>query len=158
MEPVTYDKLLEMFNYHISHVFDYYCDLFQVSENCRDDFKRYLAPMINGYRLNFINRNQYKYTYERLKTENNELKEKIKKYSHYLRRKSGPENDQKLFNVIKEKELMINKYKKEIIDRRIKERERFFMLINKYDKTLISQENENKTLKMRLKELERQIH
>ena len=110
----------------------------------------------NKYRNN--KSNQYKYTYERLKTENNELKEKIKKYSHYLRRKSGTENDQKLFNVIKEKELMINKYKKEIIDRRIKERERFFMLINKYDKTLISQENENKTLKMRLKELERQIH
>ena len=113
--------------------------------------------------INFHNRNncrQYKLVYEKLKTENNELKEKIKKYSYYLKGKNDNKEDEekKLYEIIKEKELEINKYKREIKYRRVKERERFFIIINEYDKTLISQEKENKTLKMRLKELEKLLY
>ena len=107
---------------------------------------------------NINNSGQYKLFYEKLKKENNELKEKIKKYSNYLGRKNNnTDNDKKLIGIIKEKESKINRYKKEIKYRRIKERGRFYMLINKYDKTLILQEKENKTLKRRLKELEKLI-
>ena len=112
--------------------------------------------------------------------ENNELKEKIKIYSNYLnnielynskkeKSKSFISNDKingefdikeqmNINNIIKAKEKQINNYKKEIKDRIMKEKERFALLINKYDKTLISQERENKQLKNKLKELERHFY
>ena len=54
--------------------------------------------------------------------------------------------------------MQINKFKEEIKISRQKEKEQFSILINKYDRTLMSQERENIILKMRLKELERKIY
>lgn len=125
------------------------------------------------------NLKKLKKTYESLKRENNQLKGKIENYSKYL-------SDSKLYNVrkgrnngivpknivnkkldiktqkdindiIKAKEKQVNEFKENIQITRKKEKERFKILINKYDKTLISQEKENTLLKMKLKELERQF-
>ena len=124
--------------------------------------------------------NYLKNCYENLKLENNELKEKIKNYSNYLnniefynskkdKSKSFISNDKingefdiktqmNINDIIKGKERQINIYKKEIENRIMKEKERFALLINKYDKALISQERENKHLKNKIKELESQIY
>ena len=132
------------------------------------------------FRNNTNEINYFKNCSENLKLENNELKEKIKIYSNYLnnielynskkeKSKSFISNDKingefdikeqmNINNIIKAKEKQINNYKKEIKDRIMKEKERFALLINKYDKTLISQERENKQLKNKLKELERHFY
>ena len=122
--------------------------------------------------------------YEDLKFENNELKEKIRNYSKYLKDKKKNGNDsnnnkrtleynnniifpksnldsktqKNIDAIIKDKENKINQYKEELRIKREKEKERFAMLINKYDRTLIGQERENKDLKSKLKELERQFY
>jgi len=121
--------------------------------------------------------------YEDLKFENNELKSLIKNYSKYLTDKKKNENNQNnnkrssgnkngIFSlnnldsktqknidaIIKEKDNQIDKYKEELKVKREKEKERFAILINKYDKALIGQERENKNLKNKLKELERQFY
>jgi hypothetical protein len=120
--------------------------------------------------------------YKDLKFENNELKTKIKNYSKILtdkkknennsnnnKRNSGNKNGmfsinnldsktQKNINaIIKKKDNQIDKYKEELRVKREKEKERFAIIINKYDKALIGQERENKKLKSKLKELERQF-
>ena len=65
------------------------------------------------------------------------------------------EETQKYFYaIIKEKEKQFEKYKENEKNRRIKEKEKFSVLINKYDKTLSWQEQENKDLRVRLQELE----
>ena len=120
--------------------------------------------------------------YEDLKFENNELKAKIRTYSKYLKDKKKNETEssnsnsksnrnikfpnnnldsktQKNINaIIKDKENQINKYKEELRIKREKEKERFAMLINKYDRTLLGQERENEDLKSKLRELERQFY
>ena len=121
--------------------------------------------------------------YEDLKFENNELKSLIKNYSKYLtdkkknennpnnnKRSSGNKNgifslnnldsktQKNIDAIIKEKDNQIDKYKEELKVKREKEKERFAILINKYDKALIGQERENKNLKNKLKELERQFY
>ena len=102
---------------------------------------------------NIIKINELKNLYEKLKIENNELKEKIKNYSSYFA------NDVFLNNndIVKEKEKQVNKYKEKIKSWREKEKERFSLLINKYGRTLIYQERENEKLKIKLKELERKF-
>lgn len=60
-------------------------------------------------------------------------------------------------DIISEKEKQIIKFKEEIEIKKQKEKEQFVILINKYDRTLISQERENYFLKLKLQELERQI-
>ena len=121
--------------------------------------------------------------YEDLKFENNELKTKIKNYSKFLtdkkknennsnnsKRNSGNKNaifslnnldsktQKNIDTIIKKKDNQIDKYKEELRVKREKEKERFAILINKYDRALIGQERENKNLKSKLKELERQFH
>ena len=61
------------------------------------------------------------------------------------------------YAIIKEKEKQFEKIKEDEKKRRIKEKEKFSVLINKYDKTLSWQEQENKDLKIRLQELETQF-
>ena len=120
--------------------------------------------------------------YEDLKFENNELKAKIRNYSKYLKDKKKNENDsgnnkrsldnsnikfpnnnldsktqKNIDAIIKDKDKQISKYKEELRIKREKEKERFAMLINKYDRTLIGQERENEDLKIKLRELERQL-
>jgi len=121
--------------------------------------------------------------YEDLKFENNELKTRIKNYSKLLtdkkkndinlnnnKRNSGNKNAMFSLNnldsktqknidaIIKEKDNQIDKYKEELRVKREKEKERFAILINKYDRALIGQERENKDLRSKLKELERQFY
>ena len=118
--------------------------------------------------------------YEDLKFENNELKAKIRNYSKYLKDKKKNENDssnnkstldnnnikfpnnnldsktqKNIDAIIKDKDKQISKYKEELRIKREKEKERFAILINKYDRTLICQERENEDLKIKLRELER---
>ena len=118
--------------------------------------------------------------YEDLKFENNELKAKIRTYSKYLKdnKKNETESCKSKSNsnikfpnnnldsktqknidaIIKDKENQISKYKEELRIKREKEKERFAMLINKYDRTLLGQERENEDLKSKLRELERQFY
>ena len=121
--------------------------------------------------------------YEDLKFENNELKTRIKNYSKLLtdkkkndinlnnnKRNSGNKNAMFSLNnldsktqknidaIIKEKDNQIDKYKEELRVKREKEKERFAILINKYDRALIGQERENKDLRSKLKELERHFY
>ena len=120
--------------------------------------------------------------YEDLKFENSELKAKIRNYSKYLKDKKKNENDsgnnkrsldnsnikfpnnnldsktqKNIDAIIKDKDKQISKYKEELRIKREKEKERFAMLIYKYDRTLIGQERENEDLKIKLRELERQL-
>ncbi len=64
------------------------------------------------------------------------------------------ETRQKLYEIIKEKEKEIKKFKEDEKLRREKEKKKFITLINKYDKTLNWVEKENKELKAKIKELE----
>ena len=110
-----------------------------------------------------------KLSYDNLKLENNELKEKIKSYEKYFKNNKNlnendvlnldrNSNDQKIIDkIIKEKQKQIDYYKKEIKHRIEKEKERFTLLINKYDRTLASHERENLYLKNKLKALENKI-
>ena len=65
------------------------------------------------------------------------------------------ETRQKLNEVIKEKEKEIKKFKNEEKMRKKKKKKRFIALINKYDKTLTWVEKENKELKKKIAELEK---
>ena len=121
------------------------------------------------------NLKELKKIYENLKIENKELKGKIKNYSNYFKdselnnfRKGGhfstfsnnildSKTQKNINDIIKGKENEVNKYKENINILRQKEKERFQILINKYNRTLISQERENAILKKKLKELERQF-
>ena len=115
-----------------------------------------------------VNRNEIKnlqLTYDNLKIENNKLKyENILKNDKNINAKdmllkynmnSNIQNT--VDNVIKEKQKQIDNYKNGIKYRIEKEKERFNLLINKYDRTLISQERENLYLKHKLKDLENKI-
>jgi len=128
--------------------------------------KSFSNNITNNYNLEKL-----KKTYDNLILENNELKGKIKNYSNYFKNNENKNNiiilDEKfkknldlktqkdINNIIIEKDMQINKCKEEIKISRQKEKEQFSILINKYDRTLMSQERENIILKMRLKELER---
>lgn len=72
-----------------------------------------------------------------------------------LRMNLDEETQKNFYEIIKLKEKQLNQYKEEDKHRREKEKKNFTMLINKYDKTLSFQENENKNLKIKLQELER---
>ena len=120
-----------------------------------------------------VNRNEIKnlqLSYDNLKIENNKLKEKIKNYENILKNnKNIIANDvllkynmnsniqNKVDDIIKEKQKQIDNYKKGIKYRIEKEKERFNLLINKYNRTLISQERENLYLKHKLRDLENKI-
>ena len=65
------------------------------------------------------------------------------------------ETRQKLNEIIKEKEKEIKKFKTDEKARREKEKKRFITLINKYDKTLTWVEKENKELKKKIAEIEK---
>ena len=107
--------------------------------------------------------------YENLKIENKKLKGKIKNYSNYFKNndinylKNRNNTDVLISNdiindIIKGKEKEVNDCKEQIKINRQKEKERFAILINKYDRTLISKERENFLLKKKLKELERKFY
>ena len=107
--------------------------------------------------------------YDNLKMENYKLKGKIKNYSKYFKdnelnyMKNGSITNTFISNniindIIKGKEKQVNDYKENLKINRQKEKERFEILINKYDRTLISQEKENIILKKKLKELERKFY
>ena len=102
----------------------------------------------NSYKINEI-----KNLYENLKLENNELKEKLKNYLNYFKNGEHINNN----DVLKEKEIQVNKFKEKLKKWREKEKERFSILINQYDRTLIYQEIENEKLKNKLNELKRKF-
>ena len=129
--------------------------------------------------------------YDELKSENNELKGRIKYYTQFMKDKKNYYYDDSLneirdsikgrnktrflkamdklrmdldedtlnyFNaIIKEKEKQIQRYKEEVQLRIVEEKQKFSILINKYDRSLMWQEQENKDLKIRLQELERKL-
>ena len=120
-----------------------------------------------------VNRNEIKnlqLSYDNLKLENNKLKEKIKNYENILKNNENIiANDvllkynmnsniqNKVDDIIKEKQKQIDNYKASIKYRIEKEKERFNLLINKYDRTLSSQEREHLYLKHKLRDLEKKI-
>ena len=68
------------------------------------------------------------------------------------------EQTQKYFDtIIKEKEKELEKYKEDGKLRRVREKQKFSVLLNKYDKALSKHEKENKQLKSKLKELEKKF-
>jgi len=68
------------------------------------------------------------------------------------------EQTQKYFDtIIKEKEKELEKYKEDRKLRRVREKQKFSVLLNKYDKALSKHEKENKQLKSKLKELEKKF-
>ena len=109
-------------------------------------YKRYMKEHQKRYFDNNLNeiRNS-------IKTKNNtNFKEAMDK----LRMNLDEETQKNFYEIIKLKEKQLNQYKEEDKYRREKEKKNFTILINKYDKTLSFQENENKNLKAKLKELE----
>ena len=72
-----------------------------------------------------------------------------------MKKNLDKETRQKLNEIIKEKEKQIKLFKNEEKTRREKEKKRFITLINKYDKTLTWVEKENKELKKKIAELEK---
>ena len=72
-----------------------------------------------------------------------------------MKKNLDKETRQKLNEIIKEKEKQIKLFKNEEKIRREKEKKRFITLINKYDKTLTWVEKENKELKKKIAELEK---
>ena len=101
---------------------------------------------LNNYR-NRIQKKEnerYKELYNALSKENSELKNKLEYYNNFMK-----EYDLK---ITKEKELL--KLKDE--DKKIseKEREKFDIIINKYDKALYREEAENEVLKIKLEKLQ----
>ena len=148
-------------------------ELEKLKNELKDIDKKIYKIISKNNTCDFINnRNEIKNlksSYEYLKAENNELKEKIKNYEKYLKNNkslilnniSKNDMDSKIRKVIddiiKEKQKQIDNYKKEIKNKIKKEKERFAILINKYDRTLISQEKENMYLKSKLKDLKTKI-
>ena len=82
-------------------------------------------------------------------------KEAYSKEIENLKKNLDKETRQKLNEIIKEKEKEIKVFKNEEKTRREKEKKRFIALINKYDKTLTWVEKENKELKKKIAELEK---
>ena len=82
-------------------------------------------------------------------------KETYSKEIENLKKNLDKETRQKLNEIIKEKEKQIKLFKNEEKTRREKEKKRFITLINKYDKTLTWVEKENKELKKKIAELEK---
>ena len=72
-----------------------------------------------------------------------------------MKKNLDKETRQKLNEIIKEKEKQIKLFKNEEKTRREKEKKRFITLINKYYKTLTWVEKENKELKKKIAELEK---
>ena len=72
-----------------------------------------------------------------------------------MKKNLDKETRQKLNEIIKDKEKEIKIFKNEEKIRREKEKKRFITLINKYDKTLTWVEKENKELKKKIAELEK---
>ena len=109
-------------------------------------YKRYMKENQKLYFDNNLNEIR-----DSIKTKNNNnFKEAMDK----LRMNLDEETQKNFYEIIKLKEKKLNKYKEEDKYRREKEKKNFTILINKYDKTLSFQENENKNLKIKLKELE----
>ena len=88
---------------------------------------------------------------------NGNNKNKFSKAMNKLRYDLDEKTQNNFYAIIKEKEKQLEKYKKEEHMRRAKEKEKFSVLINKYDRTLSWQEQENKDLKIKLQELESQL-
>ena len=53
----TYAVLYNDFNSAINSAMDFFFKVFHIPEQHQADIKRNLAPMINGYRVNYFNRN-----------------------------------------------------------------------------------------------------
>ena len=111
------------------------------SEYIKDQKEVYLDENLNEVRNSIKGKNKNNFTkaMDKLKYD---LDEKTQK---------------NFYAIIKEKEKQFEKIKEDEKKRRIKEKEKFSVLINKYDKTLSWQEQENKDLKIRLQELETQF-
>ena len=82
-------------------------------------------------------------------------KDAYSKLIENMKKNLDKETRQKLNEIIKEKEKEIKVFKNEEKLRREKEKKRFIALINKYDKTLTWVEKENKELKKKIAELEK---
>ena len=109
-------------------------------------YKRYMKENQKIYFDNNLNEIR-----DSIKTKNNNnFKEAMDK----LRMNLDEETQKNFYEIIKLKEKQLNQYKEEDKYRREKEKKNFTILINKYDKALSFQENENKNLKIKLKELE----
>jgi serine/threonine protein kinase len=109
-------------------------------------YRRYMKEKQKLYFDNNLNEIR-----DSIKTKNNiNFKEAMDK----LRVNLDEETQKNFYEIIKLKEKQLNQYKEEDKFRREKEKKNFTFLINKYDKSLSFQENENKNLKNKLKELE----
>ena len=53
----TYNKLYNDFNSAINSTMDSFFKVFEIPEENQKYIKRHLAPIINGYRLNYYSRN-----------------------------------------------------------------------------------------------------
>ena len=89
---------------------------------------------------------------------NNNNKNNFQKAINKLKYNIDEETQKNFDIIIKEKEKQLEKYKEEEKERRMKEREQFSLLINKYDRALSWEEKENKGLKVRLQELESNLY
>ena len=116
-----------------------------------------LKERINHYKR-YMKENQKLYFDNNLNEIRNSIKTKnnnnFKEAMDKLRMNLDEETQKNFYEIIKLKEKQLNQYKEEDKYRREKEKKNFTILINKYDKTLSFQENENKNLKIKLKELE----
>ena len=116
-----------------------------------------LKERINHYKR-YMKENQKRYFDNNLNEIRNSIKTKnntnFKEAMDKLRMNLDEETQKNFYEIIKLKEKQLNQYKEEDKYRREKEKKNFTILINKYDKTLSFQENENKNLKAKLKELE----
>ena len=111
-------------------------------------YSKYIKEKTNTY---FDNLNEIR---ESIKGRN---KEGFSKAMDKLKLNLDEETKKNFYAIIQAKDRQLDKYKVEDKMRREKEKQKLTILINKYDKTLSWQENENKDLKLRLKELERKI-
>ena len=116
-----------------------------------------LKERINHYKR-YMKENQKLYFDNNLNEIRNSIKIKnntnFKEAMDKLRMNLDEETQKNFYEIIKLKEKQLNQYKEEDKYRREKEKKNFTILINKYDKALSFQENENKNLKIKLKELE----
>ena len=116
-----------------------------------------LKERINHYKR-YMKEHQKRYFDNNLNEIRNSIKAKnninFKEAMDKLRMNLDEETQKNFYEIIKLKEKQLNQYKEEDKYRREKEKKNFTILINKYDKTLSFQENENKNLKAKLKELE----
>ena len=116
-----------------------------------NDFANYFFLFLSYYILLTKNLNEIRNSIKG-KNKNNFAKAMDK-----LKYDLDEETQKNFYAIIKEKEKQFEKFKENEKKRRIKEKEKFSVLINKYDKTLSWQEQENKDLRIRLQELETQF-